>query len=210
MTWREAIRTSRIRWALLFCTATLCMMVFYMPSFYHDIIRPKESILVYDPLLAAMTPVDWSLPIFTLLYIAALQTVFSSFLRPVIFLTGLTTYCAVSITRMATIFLITLEPPADMILLVDPITTFLVYPDSGFAKDLFFSGHVSTMWIFVLVERNAWARMFKIAATLTVGVLLAWQHVHYTLDLVVAPVITVLIFGIVAGLLKGPETLADR
>ena len=126
MIWKKAFQDSRYRWAILFCAGTLCMMVFYMPTFYHEIIRPKEGIFLFDPVLNFLAPVDWSIPIFTLLYISAIQTVYSCWLKPNIFMPGLTTYCAVSILRMCTIYLVTLEPPVDMILLVDPVTTFLV------------------------------------------------------------------------------------
>ncbi|MEO6133412.1 MAG: phosphatase PAP2-related protein, partial [Saprospiraceae bacterium] len=65
---------------------------------------------------------------------------------------------------------------------------------STFAKDLFFSGHVSTMTLLVLVEKKEWIKWVKAVFTLAIGILLAWQHVHYTIDLVVAPVVTILVF----------------
>jgi hypothetical protein len=95
---------------------------------------------------------------------------------------------------MFSMYSLTLEPPTSMILLVDPVTASLVYPDSNFAKDLFFSGHVSTMMVLVLVEQNRLARSLKMVGTSIVGLLLAWQQVHYTLDLVVAPFVTIAVF----------------
>ena len=101
-------------------------------------------------------------------------------------------------------YLVTLEPPAGMILLVDPIATFLVYPDSGFAKDLFFSGHVSSMVAIVLVENNKKIKDLKIITTVAIGLFLAWQHVHYTLDLIVAPFVTYWVFSIIRAVVERP------
>ena len=94
---------------------------------------------------------------------------------------------------MLTMYSVTLEPPAGMILLADPISSVL-YPDNGFAKDLFFSGHVSTMVILVLLENNRIAKILKITGAAIVGVFLAWQHVHYTIDLLAAPFVTYWVF----------------
>ena len=90
---------------------------------------------------------------------------------------------------------------AGMILLADPISS-IAYPDRGFAKDLFFSGHVSTMMVLVLIEKNRLAKILKITGTVIMGFLLAWQHVHYTIDLLAAPVITYGTFLLVKAALK--------
>ena len=98
-------------------------------------------------------------------------------------------------------YVVTLEPPVGMILLADPISS-IAYPDRGFAKDLFFSGHVSTMMVLVLIEKNRLAKILKITGTVIMGFLLAWQHVHYTIDLLAAPVITYGIFLVIKAALK--------
>ncbi len=167
-----------------------------MPVYYRDIIDPKEGFLFNDPFLNLFTPRDWYIPIFFILYVAVVQTIFSYVKSPSVVLVGVTTYCVVNILRTATMYILTLEPPSGMILLADPISSAL-YPSTGFAKDLFFSGHVSTIMIVVLIEKNRLAKALKILGTVIIGVLLAWQHVHYTLDLIAAPVFTYGVFLIV-------------
>lgn len=194
MTWEAALGTKRARWALGFSLAVLLMMVLYMPTFYQDIIGPKKGYFLNDPFLNLFKPTDWSLVIFATLYLSVIQTLAASFRKPQAMIVGLTTYCAISVIRMLTMYLVTLEPPIGMILLIDPVTASLVYPDSTFAKDLFFSGHVSTMMVLVLVEQNRIARFLKIAGTSLVGILLAWQQVHYTIDLIVAPFVAVAVY----------------
>jgi len=144
---------------------------------------------MHDVVLSSLKAINFSIPIFTIIYLTILHTFFSNLRYPDKLLLGLSVYLAVSLLRMLAMYFITFEPPQDMILLVDPVTS-RFYPDPGFAKDLFFSGHVSTLTLMVLLEKNPIIKWIKIAATIIVAILLAWQHVHYTLDIIVAPFVT--------------------
>jgi len=188
LSWRELLKSSSSRWALTFCFLALLIIIFYLPVFYRDVLGPKPGILIHDVVLNTFVPVNWSLPTFAIIYLSIIQTFFSNLRNPGVLLIGLTCYLAISLLRMAAMYMITFEPPSDMILLVDPVTS-RFYPDAGFAKDLFFSGHISTMILMVLLEKNRLARMIKIAGTMIVALFLLWQHVHYFLDILVAPFI---------------------
>jgi hypothetical protein len=201
MTWAEALNTARYKWALIFCAATLLWMFLYVPVFYRDVLTPKPGYLLNDFILGYFTPRDLSFFIFIILYLATLQTILSYFRQPEVVILALTVYVAMNIIRTAAMYVFTLEPPSGIILLQDPISSML-YPDAGFAKDLFFSGHISTIMVTVLVEKNRTARWAKILGTFAMAVLLAWQHVHYSVDLLVAPLATYGVFLIVCRLLK--------
>jgi hypothetical protein len=81
-----------------------------------------------------------------------------------------------------------LEPPLDLIPLVDPLTQ-IFYPSAEpFRKDLFFSGHTATVFLLYLaIPERRWKRPL-LAVTLFVGLAVLVQHVHWTIDVVVAPV----------------------
>ncbi len=100
--------------------------------------------------------------------------------------------------RTSTMFLFPLEPPKGIILLHDPIVTFLTPNHMAAAKDLFFSGHAATMMILLLCavrpETKWWMRMI----CLVVPVLILWQRVHYTIDIVAGLVIGAVIYKMVA------------
>jgi hypothetical protein len=177
------------------------MVIFYLPHFYEDIITPKHGIYPKDALFNLLTPVNWSVAVFTIIYVSILQTVISVFRKPNLILIGLTTYFGVTLARMASMYFLTLEVPRDMILLIDPLSSSF-YPERSFAKDLFFSGHVSTMTLLVLIEKNRLIRLAKIAATVVLGIFLIWQHVHYTVDILAAPLVTYGVFYIVRRLLE--------
>jgi hypothetical protein len=203
ITWREWLSTMRGRGIILFCLATLVSMVLFMPVYYRELLGPKVGILLEDPVLDLFKPVDWSNAVFFILTVALVQTLIQYGNRPSILLTGVMTYCVVNILRAFTMYAVTLEPPADMILLVDPISASLVYPEKAFAKDLFFSGHVSTMMATVYVERSRLWCLAKTLGTALMALFLAWQHVHYTIDLLVAPLITYLVYLLVSRYVKG-------
>ncbi len=190
ITWREWLRTSRGRWIIAFCLTTLLSMVLFMPIYYKELLTPRPGILLNDPILNLFTPVDWSSAVFFILGVALAQTIWMYRRSPAVLLTGVMTYCVVNIFRAITMYAVTLEPPVDMILLIDPISEYLVYPQQAFAKDLFFSGHVSTMLAMVFVERNRGWYAVKLFGTALMALFLAWQHVHYTIDLIAAPPIT--------------------
>jgi len=194
VTWRDWIKTTRGRGIIVFCLATMTAMVIFMPYYYKLYLGPKAGILLNDPLLNMFEPRDWSNAVFFILIVAIVQSVIQYANQPAILMAGLMTYCVVNILRAITMYAVTLEPPRDMILLVDPISATLVYPEQAFAKDLFFSGHVSTMMALVFVERNRVWFLLKIAGTAVMALFLAWQHVHYTVDLVAAPIITYLVY----------------
>lgn len=194
MTWRECIGSARGRLTIVFCLAVVLSMVLFMPYYYQEIIGPKVGILLNDPVLNFFTPVDWSNAVFFILTVALIQTLTLYYGNAEVFLTGLMSFCVVNILRVISMYVITLEPPADMILLIDPISASLVYPEQAFAKDLFFSGHVSSMMILVYIERSRVWYLIKIAATVLMALFLAWQHVHYSVDLVVAPLATYAVF----------------
>ncbi|MBK9981787.1 MAG: hypothetical protein IPP15_05080 [Saprospiraceae bacterium] len=193
MTWNELLKSLSVRWAIVFCLLSLLIVIFYLPHFYGHVIEPKSGVYLNDIFLNLFTPFNWSVLIFSMIYISILQTIFSVARRPYFIVLGLTTYFAVTLIRMGTMYLVTLEPPVDMIFLTDPLST-KFYPNGTFAKDMFFSGHVSTMMVLVLIEKNKWARRVKIGFTFAIGVLLAWQHVHYTIDILVAPLVTSVVF----------------
>ena len=187
--WAAVWKSNRAKWAIAFCIVAILIDIFYLPFFYQHVLEPKAGILIHDVVLNAFIPRDWSVFIFSIIYLTILQTFFSNLRYPGKLLVGLTSYLMVTLIRMVTMYLVTLDPPTDMILLVDPVTSGF-YPDAGFAKDLFFSGHISTLTIMILLEHNKLIQIVKVLGTILVALMLAWQHVHYTLDLMVAPFVS--------------------
>jgi membrane-associated phospholipid phosphatase len=73
--------------------------------------------------------------------------------------------------------------------LADPLSN-AFYGSKFVTKDLFFSGHTSTLFIMFLCLTGRTDRILALIATVVVGILLLVQHVHYTLDVLCAPPLT--------------------
>ena len=106
---------------------------------------------------------------------------------PQVLLLLLWSYLLVSVSRMLCIWLVPLNPPPHLIPLVDPLTNFF-YGKQYITKDLFFSGHTSSVFIIFLGLEKRVDKIFTLFSCICVAVLLLVQHVHYTIDILAAPV----------------------
>ena len=174
--WRDALKERSKVAALVYGLALITFFILYLPYFFGQVIDPKQGWLLHDVVLNYLKPINNSWLIFTLIYVCILQTIVTNFKKPEVILLGLVTYCSVSLVRMLTIYVFTLEPPLGLIPLIDPFVSLIAY-DSNFAKDLFFSGHVSTLTMLILVEPQRQLKFLKIGATVAVSILLLFQHI---------------------------------
>jgi hypothetical protein len=86
-----------------------------------------------------------------------------------------------------------LNPPNGIIIISDPLTN-LFYGQHIVTKDLFFSGHTSIIVLATLCLENKKDKFIGIIATIIVASLLLVQHIHYTLDVIAAPIFAYLLF----------------
>ncbi len=193
--WHNALRQRSQLAALIYGLSLIIFFILYLPYFFGQVIDPKPGLLLNDFVLNYIIPIDNSWVIFILIYACILQTIITNFKKPRVILLGLVTYSSVSLIRMLTIYLFTLEPPPGLIPLIDPFVSLIAY-DPSFTKDLFFSGHVSTLTMLTLVEPQRQLKFLKIGVTIAVSILLLFQHVHYTIDVLFAPVITMFLYFI--------------
>ena len=195
-TWKEALRDRHFQVLFGLTSLTLLILILFAPYFFEEIIGPKKGLILNDWLLNQLNPADWSVTIFVLIYSAVALTLFTHFSNPQIMAVGLATYSGVTWLRFLTIYFITLEAPPGIIYLVDPLVSVIAYPQT-FVKDLFFSGHISTMTTLILIEPSKKLKWIKIAAAVVVAALILIQHVHYSIDVIFAPLFTYLIYRLV-------------
>ena len=91
-------------------------------------------------------------------------------------------------------YVFTLEAPEGIIPLRDPLVDIVAYGGKVFNKDLFFSGHVATLTLFVLVEERSIVKKILLINSLMVAGFILLQRVHYTVDVIVAPFMSLAIF----------------
>lgn len=165
---------------------------------YLRVWQNRPGILVNDLILNLLPPTDFSMPIFFIEYGCLLLMVGSLLPHPERLLKGIQMFSIVFFARTASIYFIALEPPRDMIPLVDPIANFLLHTPNAFVtKDLFFSGHVSALSLLVLISPTKTIRFITTCCTVLVGVMIMWQHVHYSMDVFFAPIASYIAYRMV-------------
>jgi hypothetical protein len=184
--------------------AILIPILCFFPYFFQTIER-RHGIVLNDPVLRVLTPHNISVPLFIIIWALSLLSIVRAAQHPRMFLTFLWAFIPLSLFRMLTISLVPLDPPAGLIGLADPLSNFF-YGPKFITRDLFFSGHTSTVFLLYLCLPGKADKKLALAATLSVAILLLVQHVHYTLDVLTAPLFTWLIWRLTRKLLvRGGE-----
>ncbi|HQR30692.1 MAG TPA: hypothetical protein PLL32_09790 [Anaeromyxobacteraceae bacterium] len=150
-------------------------------------VETRPGVVLPDPVLALLPARDATWPIFTLIYVGILLAVFLLARSPVRLLLGVQAYVVMALLRILVMWATPLDPPAGMIVLEDPLVQVFGGAARPLTRDLFFSGHTSTMFLLFLAVPGRPAKAFFLACTAGVGSLVLLQHVHYAVDVLAAP-----------------------
>jgi hypothetical protein len=96
-------------------------------------------------------------------------------------------YAYLVLVRVALMYVVPLDPPATIIPLRDPLVESFSTGQTPLTRDLFFSGHVGTLFLLHLVHARGRVKTVLLVAMAAVAVLTVWQHTHYVVDVLVAP-----------------------
>lgn len=167
---------------------TLAILIFVLLSLarFLDYNEDLSGFAFEDPLLSLFTPVDLTWFTFGVIYSSLIVALVSLSFYPDDFLIALQSYSLVFFFRLCTIFLLPLNAPLTTISLTDPFVEFFGGGETLY-RDLFFSGHTATMFLFFLTSKNLKLRKVFLVSTLLVAGSVLIQHVHYTIDVVAAP-----------------------
>jgi len=183
--WQERLLNKNFRLRLLFSLFLLGVSLISLSKFLcYNETRPGFSFT--DPLLLLFQPIDVTWFTFGLIYLALIIALVSLSFSPEKFLVAMQSYSLIALFRLATIFLLPLNAPATIIPLDDPFIEFFGNGDT-LLRDLFFSGHTSTMFLFFLTSTSTKLRPVFLICTVLVGAAVLIQHVHYTIDVAAAP-----------------------
>lgn len=177
----------QVRNHLIGSVALLIFIVSFCPDIF-DYYENRDAALINDPILALLTPYDFSVPIFTLIYAGLLASAIHHIISPIETIQWFQAYILIFSFRVLCIFLLPLAAPEGIILLVDPVVDNIIGSQRTLTKDLFFSGHTSTSFLFFLLARNKVLKGILLVNCMAIAVLLLWQHVHYSIDVLVAPI----------------------
>lgn len=195
--WKRAWANSNYRYQLLFSVAMLILVGAHQFHFL-PLWQLRQGLQLNDVVLGLVVPRDFSAAIFFLEYSTVLLVLFFTLPYPDVLVKGLQMFVLGTFIRTLTIYFIPLEPPREMIFLVDPMAETFLHGDTiKVTKDLFISGHTLALVTLSLMVQNKYVKIYACIATVAVAILIMWQHVHYSIDVVGATVVAIAVYKLV-------------
>ncbi|MBC7568210.1 MAG: hypothetical protein H7319_00555 [Spirosoma sp.] len=188
LAWQAAWQHTAFRQKLIIGVIALVLLLLAFPYFFQTI-EQKSGPVLNDWVLNQLPATDVSIAIFLIIWATAMLLLIRARRSPAVLMLFVYGYVIVSLSRMISITLVPLDPPIGLIPLIDPISN-AFYGESYITKDLFYSGHTSTIFLMFLCFRERISRLLALIGSLAVGSLLLVQHVHYTIDVLGAFVFT--------------------
>jgi hypothetical protein len=183
--WRANWQSHTFRKKALIGMIGLVLVFSFLPFFF-QIIEKRPGVQLDDWVLNRLPARDISVVIFIFIWSAALLAFIRVYQQPDIFVLMAWSYLLLTVIRMITLSLVALNPPKNLLVLKDPLSN-LFYGNIFITKDLFFSGHTSTIFMIYFCLQKKSDRIFSLIASIVVAFLLLVQHVHYTVDVLAAP-----------------------
>ena len=183
--WNTELRDARFRTQFLSSIVAFAVTLILFTR-YLGWVEQRSGVTVDDPILRLIQPQDLTWATFGMIYAAVCIAVVYLRNKPRDFLLAIQAYTILVCVRAVMMFLLPLNPSDKLIVLQDPLVQF-VGDGSAPTKDLFFSGHTSTMFLLALVTKHQKLRLVFLVFTFLVATCVIVQHVHYVIDVVVAP-----------------------
>lgn len=160
-------------------------------------IETRQGHTFYDPILNFIKPRDVSDFIFFVTYLTALVGLIYAFNSPYRFLHLMQMYGTLTLLRVITLFFVPLDPPMAIIPLRDAFLTHTFYAGNENLKDLFFSGHAATLFLFYFFATNKPLKWLFLISAIAVSIGVVVQHVHYSYDVLAAPIFAFIAYKVI-------------
>ncbi|AFH50380.1 Hypothetical protein IALB_2677 [Ignavibacterium album JCM 16511] len=184
MNWKEFLSVRRNKNKLIITLFSLAVILFSLTKFL-AYVETRNGLSFKDPILILFEPIDLTWLTFTLIYGSLIAAIVYLITKPEKFLFTIQLYTLMVLIRMVAMWLLPLNPPDKMIMLVDPFVEFFG-TGKTLTKDLFFSGHTATLFIlFLTISHKALKKIFLLS-TIGVAICVLLQHVHYSIDVFAA------------------------
>lgn len=190
--WKLACNTGPKRLRLFSGSIIIFAIIAYLPYFFKGI-EKREGVVLHDWLLAQIPPHNVSVAIFIIIWGMGILILYRAVYKPSIYIIYVWALIFMCIIRMISISIVALNPPIGLIPLSDPLTG-VFYGQAIITKDLFFSGHITTVTLIFLCLEKKTDRILAFFSIIAVAILLLVQHIHYTIDILAAPVITYTVY----------------
>jgi hypothetical protein len=183
--WREVWRYKSFRWQAIITLLTVLSFSVIFNRFF-DFIEGRKGSLLNDFVLQLLPAYNVSWVVFFFLYTGILAGIYYHLIHPKTILIAFQTYVIVTLIRIGTISIWPLEPPVGYLPLREPFVQLFTNGGRIISKDLFFSGHMSTILSLYFASHRKYVKTFLMLCSAMVGIMVLVQHVHYTIDVVFA------------------------
>ncbi len=198
--WAEAKQNKNFT-IKLYCGVALVTITLLLYPLFFDYIEQRNGIILNDFFLQKLPTKNVSIPVFTIIWGMGALTLFRIYKSPDIALICIWCFWLISVSRVLSITLFHLNPPENLIPLIDPLSN-TFYGGKFITKDLFYSGHTATQFLMFLCLKKKIDKIVALLATISIGILVLIQHIHYTIDVVTAPLFAYLCFRLAKWLLR--------
>jgi membrane-associated phospholipid phosphatase len=182
--WKLELQKKKFRLTILGIIILIIPFFIYLNS-YLQYIEQRSGCVLNDALLNWLPAMDLSNIIFFILYTSALILLIYSMQSPWLLLKGINVLIVLQYIRNICLYVTPLNAPAEIFALQDPVLELIAYNDQANLKDLFFSGHTATIFIFMLLTWNSpGLKLIFGFITFLMAILLLIQHCHYTVDII--------------------------
>jgi len=169
----------------------ICLLSF-LPT-YFNYIESRNGVVLNDSLLDWLPAINVSIPVFIILWGMVSLFIIKAVQNPLLFLQFIWCLILLHLSRVVSIGITPLNAPKNLIILKDPLSSNF-YDVPFITKDLFYSGHTATMFLMYLCFQGKWEKVIALIASISMGILVLVQHIHYTIDVVTAPFFAWLIY----------------
>lgn len=176
----------RDRWIFVFSV----LLVFFVGILFSRFLAWNElrpGLVFVDPIFAYYTAKDFSYLISFFTYGSLFLFLFSYAKNLSLLSCFVFAYTGVLLLRFITLFFFPLYVDPWSLYLHDVFLDTFVYAFGGIQRDLFFSGHVALLSLFLFFSKTPWLRYIFTAVTLLVAAMLLLQKVHFSIDILFAP-----------------------
>jgi len=168
--------------------ACITFIYFYAQYFMPWVEKREDCVRYEDRILKAITPKDFSIANSVTLYASMFFLFWEHVWTVESFALLLTCHTLVFMARCFCLYMVPLEAPDGYIPLRDPLVDWATNSqDEPLSRDLLFSGHCAFVAVNLIMCFNPTYWWVHAYCCTMIPILLIWQHVHYTIDVFIAP-----------------------
>ena len=198
--WSDFYRNKKLFFSFILSILLFIIgLVFYSNFLIYN--ESRSGAILQDPVLVFFSPVNLTWLIFIILYTSIIASLVYLSGKPISLTITLFAYFILILFRVAAMYLVPLDPPPAMLALKDPVVESLG-TGQMLTKDLFFSGHTSLLFLLFLVVKNKLLRYYLLVGSVVVGCSVLLQHIHYSIDVLVAPFFSYVSYTIARYIMK--------